>query len=691
MATANSSIQFTDLDFSDIKTSLIQYLKSQDTFKDYNFSGSSLSILLDILAYNTQYNGYYLNMVGNEMFLDTALQRSSVVSQAKLLNYVPKSAICPQATINVTAYQVTTSLLTLPKNTKFISESVDGINYIFVTDDDYTVPVVNGEANFNKIDIKQGTPVNYSFVVDTTANPSLLFEIPDDGMDTNTLQVSVQESGTNSVTQVYVLASEYLSKVGGNDLVYFLQEGINGFYEIYFGDNIIGKKLNDDNIVRVSFLSTNGTSAGGANSFVLLDALSGFSNTTINPVTSATYGSEKESIASIKYQAPKSYSAQNRAVSKNDYITLIQQNKLGYSFDAVNVWGGQENDPPVYGQVFVSVKPAGAYNFTNAQKQKIIEDVIKPISVMTVEPNLVDPDYTFIKITANALYDPNKTQATASQVQEKVKTAITNVTNSSLNTFNSTFLATDINDSIKASDASIITSELSIQLQKKFYPKFGVSSDYQLYFGAELQKGMFQSGVTSYPAMSFPDPENPANILQNVYIEELPSATGGVESISILNPGIKYQVAPNVTITGDGSGAKAFATINSNGTLKTITVTDKGSDYTSATVAITAQSKDTTGTLGVAVANIEGKYGTLQTYYYNAKGVKIILGPVGTIDYKTGVIDFVFFNPTAVNNPLGELVISSIPVSTIISSSYNRIITVDYFDPNSITVNLTAK
>ena len=690
MATANSSIQFADLDFADIKSSLITFLKSQDTFKDYNFSGSSLSVLLDILAYNTQYNAYYLNMVGNEMFLDTALQRSSVVSQAKLLNYTPKSSIAPAATINLTSYGVTTSLLTLPKFTKFVSEAIDGVNYIFVNDDAQTVSVVSGEAKFTDVTLKQGTPVDYSFVVDTTSNPELLFEIPDQTIDTTTLRVTVEESGTNSFSTVYTQATDVLL-LDGTSTVYFLQEGLNGNYEIYFGNGIIGKNLIDENIIRVSYLSTNGTAAAGANSFILLDSLTGFSNTTISSITAATDGGEKESIDSIKFQASKSYSAQNRAVSKNDYITLIQQNQLGYAFDAVNVWGGQENDPPVYGQVFVAIKPVGGYTFTDTQKERIIKEVIEPISVLTVQPTLVDPDYTYLNITANALYDPRKTNLTAAQIKEKIKAAIISSTDESLDTFNSTFLATDVNDAIKSSDPSIITNELSLRVQKKFYPLLTVPTSYKLFFGTKLQKGMFQSGVTSFPAMDFRDPENASNILNNVYIEETPSATGGVESISILNPGINYQKAPIVTINGDGSGATAFAQINVNGTIKSITVTAKGSNYTSATVVITPAEGDTTGSLGVGIANIEGKFGTLQTYYYNSSGVKIIIETVGTIDYETGLVTLESFNPLNVTNDLAQLTISATPVSTIISSSYNRIITVDPFDPNAITVNLTAK
>jgi hypothetical protein len=364
---------------------------------------------------------------------------------------------------------------------------------------------------------------------------------------------------------------------------------------------------------------------------------------------------------------------------------------LGYSFDAVNVWGGQENDPPVYGQVFISLKPDGAFFFTDAQKQRIIQDVIKPISVMTVDPTLVDPDYTYLKITANVLYDPKKTTVSPAQLKENIKTAIANTADASLNTFNSTFLATDVNDAIKITDVSIITSELTIQTQKKFFPLLAVPSNYELNFGTQLQKGMFQSGITSYPDMQFRDPENLVNTITGVYIEELPSSTGGVESISIINPGINYQRAPIVTINGDGTGATAISAINPNGTIKSITVTNRGNNYTSAVVTITPDSNDTTGTLGVALANIEGRYGTLQTYYYNSKGVKTVLSTIGTVDYSTGLVQLNSFTPLNVNNDLGELTVTANPVSSIISSTYNRIITVDPFDSSAIIVNLTAK
>lgn len=691
MAGANSNIQITELDFNNIKDGLKTFLQSQDVLKDYNYEGSALSTLLDILAYNTQYNAYYLNMVANEMFLDTSLQRSSVVSHAKLLNYVPKSAIAPSATVNLTVNQVNTTSLTLPKFTNFMSEAIDGINYNFVTTESTTVNVTSNTAIFNNVNLKQGIPSSMSYVVNSIANPTYMFEIPESNIDTTSLSVVVQESISNNYTTTFTRSTDYLS-LDENSNVYFLQEGNNGNYQIYFGDGVIGKKLKDGNLILASYVITEGNSAAGANNFVLMDTIGGYSNTAVTGVVSASQGSLKESIPSIKFQAPKSYAAQNRAVSKEDYITAIQQNNLGYSFDAVNVWGGQENQPPVYGQVFVCVKPQGSYTLTENQKIKLLQDVLKPISVMTVEPIIVDPDYTYLQITANVYYDPKKTTLTSGQIETAVKSSLVNLAQTELNNFNSTFIYSDFISAINSSNPSIITNEISIKVQKKIFPNLTTPTTYNLYYGVPLEKGMFQSGITSSPSVQYRNPINAALKINGVYIEEVPSSTGGLESISIINPGYSYQENPTVTILGDGTGATATAQINSNGTLKSITVTNKGSGYTSAIVQITAKPNDTTGQQGAAIAILEGRYGTLRSYYNNTQNVKTVLNNnIGTVDYQQGIVTLNAFNPLDVDNPLGQLTVSANPTTNIISSSYNRIITVDPFDPNAIIVNVIAK
>lgn len=693
MAGANSNIQITDLDFDTIKNNLKTFLRSQDTLQDYDYEGSALSTLLDVLAYNTQYNAYYLNMVANEMFLDTAIMRNSVVSQAKLMNYVPKSIISPSANVNIIVNGVTAPTITLSRGTKLMSESIDGINYTFTTTDDKTVEVnlVTGVAEFNNVEIKQGIISTASFVVNNSTNKNSLFSIPDANIDITTMTVTVAQSSSNTAFDVYKESKSFLS-LNSSSKVYFLQEGLNGNYEVYFGDGILGQKLVDGNIVTITYISSGGTASSGANSFILMDTVAGYSNTSVTSVTAASKGADKESIDSIKFQAPKAYSAQGRAVSKDDYITAIQQNNLGYSFDAVSVWGGEDNDPPSYGSVFISLKPAGAYAFTQTQKEKLINDVVKPISVLTVEPKIVDPDYTYLQLTANVLFDPKRTNLTATQLQSNIKTAIANYANTALNTFNSTFSVTDFNEVVRNTNQSIIANEIEVKVQKKFYPNLTTPTTYNLYYGTKLKKGMFESGVNSTPSFQLRNPLNLAQTIDGVFLEEVPSSTGGVESISILNPGFSYQVAPTVTIKGDGTGATAIATLNTNGTIKSVKVTNSGSGYTSAIAEVTPAVSDTTGQSGSLVVNLEGRYGTLRTYYNNTRNVKTVLNNnIGTIDYQAGIVTLNSFNPLNVNNELGLFTITANPTTTIISSSFNRIITVDPFDANAIVVNVTAK
>jgi hypothetical protein len=688
MATANNNLQISELDFNNIKASLTNFLKSQDTFKDYNFTGSGLNVLLDVLAYNTQYNAYYLNMVANEMFLDSATQRESVVSHAKELNYIPRSVITPTATVNVVVTGLSTSSLTLPKYSTFISENIDGKNYPFVSIDNQTVNVVANTATFSNLTIKQGIPVTYGFTYNQTSNLKAMFDLKDMNVDTTTLEVQVYPNPSNSAYDVYNLSSDYLT-LNGESKVYFLQEGINGKYQIYFGDGVLGKQLADGSKVSVSYIVTKGTLAAGANSFTLTTSLGG--TAVVNSLTSATSGSDRESIESIKFQAPKAYSAQNRAVSKNDYITAIQQNNLGFSFDSVNVWGGEQNDPPVYGQVFISMKPAGAYAFTETQKERIISEVIKPVSILTVTPTIVDPDYTYIKLNVTAYYDPTKTNLTAAQLENGIRNSVQNFAANTLNTFNSTFNSYELLTTIQNYDQSVITSEFKINLQKKFFPNLTAPTTYNLYYNTPLEKGILLSGVSSSPGLQFRDPLNPTLTIDQIYIEEVPSSTHGVESLSILNPGFGYQYAPTITIVGDGTGATAHAVIVA-GSIYSIVIDTPGDGYTSAIATVTPHPGDTTGKLASLTVNLAGRYGTLRTYYNNTTNVKTIYNSnIGTVDYQTGLVTLNGFNPINVDNDLGQLAVTVTPTSSIISSSYNRIITVDPYDSTAIKVNVIAK
>jgi hypothetical protein len=689
MATANSGLQITSLDFGGIKTSLKAFLSQQDTLKDYNFDGSALSVLVDLLAYNTQYNAYYLNMVANEMFLDSAIQRGSVVSHAKLLNYIPQSAVAPKATIHITVNGVTTSTLTLPKFTPFISEAIDDVNYTFLTTDSSTVNVTANTATFNDIVISQGIASSYSYTYNSTANPKQLFEIPDSNIDTATLIVSVQESSTNTASVTYNLSTNYID-LTPTSTVYFLEEGMNGKYKIYFGDGLLGKSLVNENIVNLTYITTSGTSAFGANSFTAMSSIGGFSNTVVNSVTSASQGSNKETIDSIKFTAPKAYAAQGRAVTKDDYIYLIQNNSTNLPIDSVSVWGGEENDPPVYGQIFCAVKPSGGYTLTPTQKEKLISEVIKPISVLTVVPTIVDPDYTYVKINTKVLYDPKKTTLTGNQIQSAVVSAINNFSASSLNTFNSVFKLPELISSIQTADTSIITNESTVKLQKKFYPRLNARTTYILDFGVTLKRNYFNAGLTSSPDFSQADASAISGVRRGIYFEEVPTTTGGVATINVVNQGFGYTKIPTVTISGDGLDATAYAVLVA-GRVNSIVVTNPGYNYTEAFVTITPQDGDTSGALAYAAPVLQGSEGIIRSYYY-LNNIKTVLDAnAGTINYLTGKVTLTDFAPLEVNNALGQFTISVVPDSTIISSTYNKIVAVDEFDPEAITVNVSVQ
>jgi hypothetical protein len=687
MASANSGLQITNLDFGSIKNSLKSFLQQQSDLKDYNFDGSSLSILLDLLAYNTQYNAYYLNMVANEMFLDSAVQRGSVVSHAKLLNYLPRSAVAPKATVNTVFNQVTTSTLTLPKGTTFISEAIDGVNYTFVTKDATTVNVTANTAIFNGLEIYQGISSSYSYTLNTVSNPKQIFDIPDTNVDLSTLVVTVQESSSNLISETYNQATNFLSLTPSSE-VYFLQEGMNGLYQVYFGDGLLGKALNNNNVVNISYITTNGTASFGANSFTLTSSV-GFSNNITHAITSASTGADKETIDSIKFTAPKSFAAQGRAVTKEDYVYLIQNNTQDFPVDSVSVWGGEENTPPVYGQIFCAIKPAGGYTLTPTQKERIINDVIKPISVLTVVPTIVDPDYNFVKINTKVLYDTKKTTLNGGQVQQQVIGAINTFAKNTLNTFNSTFKTPELITSVQNANPAIITNETDIRLQKKFYPTLNTKTTYQLNFGIPLKRNYFNAGLSSSPDFSVVDTTAIGNIRTGVFFEEVPSIVGGVASINIVNQGYSYTKTPIVTITGDGTGAEAVAVLV-NGRVNSITITNPGYNYTQAVVTITNADGDSSGALAYAVAVLDGSVGTLRTYYYQNNTKQILNPDAGTIDYQNGKVVLTDFAPIAVNNELGTFIISVVPDSTIVSSTYNRIVALDEFDPEAITVTVSA-
>lgn len=681
-------INVTALDFDTIKENLKTFLRQQTEFQDYDFEGSGLGVLLDILAYNTHYNAYYLNMVANESFLDSASLRNSVVSHAKKLGYTPRSVAAPRATIKVTvdSGSSTAGTLTLPKGYTFISNQIDNKTYNFVTLEDTSVSKTANNYIFNNVKIYEGDLVSYNFTHSQSSNPKQLFEIPDSNIDTSTLKVYVRASSSNTDIAVYTKTTDALT-VSGDSEVYYLQEGQNGRYQIFFGDDILGKKLADGSIVTAEYLITQADAANKANNFISTSAISGLTSITVQSVSAASGGTTRETVDEIKYAAPLQFLSQNRAVTKNDYIKLIQQKYP--AFEAVNVWGGEENNPPVYGKVFISAKPKLGFEVTDTEKEFVKEQIIKPISILTVTPEIVDVDYNFLKINSTVFYDPTKTTLSDNDIKTGVKSVITNFCNTNLNKFNSYFKYSNLETDIDSFNRSVISNEIELFVAKKFRPDLINSDTYVLDFGLELERGTTYDNFYSSPTFGVID-EN--GVTRECFFEEVPSSFSGLESVTITNPGYNYTSTPTVTVVGDGAGATAVATIV-NGKLSKIEVTNPGIGYTSAAIQITGGG----GLLGTAEAVLEGRYGQLRVAYYkldevSSQNTKVIInlnrnnGVAGTIDYLLGKVTITDFNPITVNNDFKDIMLHFRPKIKIIQSKLNKMLVLDDEDSTSIVV-----
>ena len=679
MANIDAKLQVAELDFDTIKRNLKEFMQAQSEFSDYNFEGSGLSTLIDVLAYNTHYMGYYLNMVANEMFIDTALTRGAVVSHAKLLGYTPRSRVASKAAVDLTITPVandSNSAITIPRFTRFVSEAKDGINYVFVNPAARVVSKNTSTGLFfvDNLEIKEGQPNAITFTYDSSTNPKQYFELPDIGIDTSTIQVTVQRSVENANQESYILAQD-ATDVDENAAVYYLEENKNGKYQIYFGDNVVGKALTDQNIVIVSYVITTGSPANSLKEFKPLDTILNGATVSVSLQSESTAGALEEDIERIRFTAPKAFISQNRAVTKNDYIALI--NRDYPYFEAVNVWGGEENDPPVYGKVFFTAKPLGGYEITVTETEFVKNSILKPFSVLTVTPEYVEADYNYLNIQAEVNYDPTKTNKAATEIQAGVINAIKVFAQQNLDTFNSSFKVSQLARAIDDSDQSITSNDIGIVIEKRFAPDITRTSSYTLDFGAELVQGTTSQRLISSPSFKYLDAEG---IERDCFIEEVLQSFTGIESIDVLTGGNGYTTTPDVIIDGDGVGATARALIV-NGSVKRIEVVNQGSGYTSASVTISGGG----GAGASARVNLQGRTGKLRIYYYDTNQIKkTITNDIGTIDYLLGVVKLNNFSPISVDDPFGTMIIKVVPRRKIFSSVRNRIITLDVTDPSSI-------
>ena len=494
-----ANLRITELDFDTIKTNFKEFLKNYTAddgapyFTDFDFEGSGLSILLDVLSYNTHYNAYLASMVINDMFLDSAVKRASAVSIAKHLGYTPVSAKGARAMLDFTVTNPTNNpnFLTLEKYTPF-STTIDGTSYMFVNLTSKTIQPNVSAYNFNNIEVVEGIPLNYVFSVDIPG-PAEKYVIPNENIDTSTIQIVVQNSVTDTTQTVYTLSEDTLD-VNGNSEVYFLEESATGKYQVFFGDGILGKKLSRNNLVIVNYLISSGTAGNVSGSIRQLFSCGttiggGEVVGTITATTNSHGGAAKEGIESIRFRAPRYSSSQNRAVTGNDYKSLIEQK---YPLvESVNVWGGEENDPPKYGKIMISLKPYYGYEITQETKDNIKAVVLQNKQVLSITPEFITPDYFYVNVSTNIKYDSAKSTLTATQIKDIAVAAIQFYFITDLQKFNKNFIFSKLSRTIDALDDAIIGNLMTIKLQRRIEPLVGSKNNN--YIG--INKIQFKNGL----------------------------------------------------------------------------------------------------------------------------------------------------------------------------------------------------
>ena len=471
-----TKLEISELDFDGIKDNLKNFLSQQDEFRDYDFEGSGMSVLLDVLAYNTHYLGYNANMLANEMFLDSADLRSSVVSKAKQVGYTPTSAAASTAVVNITVNNASGPSLTMVRGTKF-STTVNGTSYSFVTNADISITPASGVYVFNNVTIYEGTYLNYKYTVNTS-DTDQRFIIPNDNVDTRTLSIKIQESSSDSTINTYRLATG-ITEIDSTSKVYFLQEVEGGRYEVYFGDGVLGQVVADGNIIIMDYINTNRAEANGATTFTLGGTIGGFSSATITTISNASEGSDPESISSIKYNAPRDYTAQDRAVTANDYKVLVKS--LYANAQSVQVYGGEDAAVPDYGKVYISIKAKSGSTLTQATKASVVTS-LKQYAVASVTPIIIDPETTYLTLTTNFKYNSGATSKDVSTLQTNVLSTISTYGNNTLENFTGIFRHSKLTENINNADTSILSNITTVKLYKYIIPTLSSALKYTLSF-----------------------------------------------------------------------------------------------------------------------------------------------------------------------------------------------------------------
>ena len=503
--------QVNNLDFADIKTALKEYMRDQTEFTDYDFEGSSISNLLDVLAYNTYYTAFNTNMVVNELFLDSASLRDNVVSLAKQLGYSPKSVTAPKAAIDldISFGGTAPAAVTIKAGSGFVT-NFDGSLYRFILKEDNKVSVANGVASFTDIEVYEGSFINTA--TEVSSDSSQKFKISNSGVDTNTINIKVYESSSSTVFTEFKSASNILD-ISADDSVYFINESEDEDYEIFFGDGILGKALVPGQVVQMSYIITNGPTTNGAKTFTfngLMEDENGtsitvpFSVSNISTTSIASGGADIESIDKIKYNAPKLYGSQNRAVTTNDYKAIVRN--LYPAVSDIIVFGGEDQEPPAYGKVFLSVKPTEAAALSAFTKNQLKND-LKKYSVASIRPEIVDPSILHLELSSDIYYNGVKTNLLPTEIVSKVSTAVTDyLKTSGTEKFNGKFRYSKFISVIDNADRAINSNDTDITMRKDFIAQINSSSYYEVCYQNPFKKDCDNPVVSSTGITTFEFP-----------------------------------------------------------------------------------------------------------------------------------------------------------------------------------------
>jgi hypothetical protein len=503
--TSNRPIQ--SLEFDEIKNNLKEYLRGQEQFKDYDFEGSALSIILDLLAYNTHYQAFYANMVANESFMDSAVMRQSVVSLAKHLNYTPRSKKAARLDVDLVlidgglnsifTQDVIRGNVFIDQGSIFRGKDIDGKTVNFVNLDTYKAVRRNGTNLVQNVTLYQGNIKQVSYVANVQTTTDARFTIPDLNIDIDTIRVSVARSQNDSTgaTRLWTRSTD-VNKLDGSSTVFFVQEGRNGFWEVYFGDGILGRAVENGNIVTMSYLTTNGSAGNGIGfdetefSRAISSSDDRIAQVQIkkdeNNRTITSYGGrDSEDADSIKFYAPRNYQAQDRAVTNDDYRAILGKEYSGRA-DSFFIWGGEENDPPEYGKVFISIKPKVGTRLSLSEKQAIEKSILGERNLVTIKPEVVDPDILYINPIVTVYYDESKTGDNKTSMESVIVELIKLFGTNYLGLFNKNFRMSKFSSMIDGSSRAINSNSSDITLTKRFEPSIGRAAPYTIKFDNSL-------------------------------------------------------------------------------------------------------------------------------------------------------------------------------------------------------------